>query len=1332
MTDPCAPQIESFLRGCKLVLVAVVLLGRVGSGHAGPALLSFETSAGPVTPAFLPEVLVYDQAIPATTHAIALEPRPLGAPPNAYQIHLNGAPPRTALPGPTLAMGPSRAVMGVTPQGAVIVWGGGSDAYTPPADANANVVAVALATTHALALKSDGSLLTWGPASDDLAIPTGADSGIVAIAADENASFALAVDGTLTGWGAAGVVPTEAASDVARVTAAHGSRAVVKTDGSVVVWGNVTSPPPAAQSDVLDVALGVDFALALKRNGTVVVWGAAGSPVISQLPALGELHIVAIAAGANHALALTAQDRVIAWGNNSFGQLQIPASATRDVVAIASRGNNAAALLREGSVVTWGYFNSRYPGDGDVWVVPFASDRRLAWPLSAQLPLRSGRNHITLGLVAAPGRAKSNALLAPGSLRNLAVTPDGGVHEALAFADGTAPAPVPALNEIAAVFSGAYGEYALTIRGTPRRLSGASLPLELDSEWFAKIDAIAIGQTHALALTRSGYLTLWGDLPAPPADARVGILAIASGAHHALALRSDGRVIAWGTENSFGELDVPAAARADIIAIAARGHRNLALRADGLVIAWGQIDAAHDLPPPSAQTGVVAIALGAKASLALKADGTVVAWGDEPDAILLPPPSAQTGVVAIAAGDHQKLALLADGSVVAWGATPGGEPALQPAFPALLDAPVRRYHLRIDHRFPAAALDHLASAPGPLTPTFDSDTTAYALAASTHSPTLSLHTLPVSTHGRVSLSGRPHAATGPTLVFRGIGGVAIRPDGSVSTWGEEQPVAPPAAQSDVVALATNDFHVLALKADGTLFTWGDSGHVYGAPPTAKAVAIAANYNYSLALLENGSLVGWGDSSAAPLTHLPADTANLVAIAAGTYHAMALRRNGSVIVWGAGVFQAPHDELSDVVAIAAGGSHNLALRSDGRVVAWGRNTYGQSTVPPAATYGVVAIAAGRDHSLALKADGSVITWGGDPWWQTAVPAAARSGVVAIVASPFGCAAVRADGTVVRWGGVPLIPDELQGQFALPASAPLPLELGANSIAVALTARDDSTTRTYTLAVNRVAAPALALTAGVGTTEAFWLSDGAERYDLGVRRVGAVSTPQTFTVLNSGTADLVLSAADLTGNHAAEFEVGGLVLPATLAPGASTTFDVTVAPGALGSRWATLRLHANLPHGGPHHLPLLATGITIASELAAWRSIRFTHTELTNPALEATVWGNLADPDADGLPNLLEYALQTAPKTATASPLVTGLDTTEPGSPQLTLTYKRVKRALLAGLLYEVEWSDTLAADSWSVSGVSERVVGSTSTAETIVASVPAGSERRFLRLRVIAP
>ncbi len=73
---------------------------------------------------------------------------------------------------------------------------------------------------------------------------------------------------------------------------------------------------------------------------------------------------------------------------------------------------------------------------------------------------------------------------------------------------------------------------------------------------------------------------------------------------------------------------------------------------------------------------------------------------------------------------------------------------------------------------------------------------------------------------------------------------------------------------------------------------------------------------------------------------------------------------------------------------------------------------------------------------------------------------------------------------------------------------------------------------------------------------------------------------------------------------------------------------------------------------------------------------------------------------------------------------------PGSPQLT--YKRVKRAVLAGLLYEVEWSDTLAADSWSVSGVSERVVGSTSTAETVVASIPAGAERRFLRLCVTAP
>jgi hypothetical protein len=115
-----------------------------------------------------------------------------------------------------------------------------------------------------------------------------------------------------------------------------------------------------------------------------------------------------------------------------------------------------------------------------------------------------------------------------------------------------------------------------------------------------------------------------------------------------------------------------------------------------------------------------------------------------------------------------------------------------------------------------------------------------------------------------------------------------------------------------------------------------------------------------------------------------------------------------------------------------------------------------------------------------------------------------------------------------------------------------------------------------------------------------------------------------------------------------------------------------------------------------------------------------------AVPADRRGPLDDPDGDGLPNSLEYALG-------GNPIATG-DTVRPvlavtpAADALTLTYRRLR----ADLDYRVETSTTLAPDSWSSAGVDQ---GSAALGGEVTASVPvdAGSERRFLRLRVeLAP
>ncbi|MBL4605688.1 MAG: VCBS repeat-containing protein, partial [Flavobacteriaceae bacterium] len=143
----------------------------------------------------------------------------------------------------------------------------------------------------------------------------------------------------------------------------------------------------------------------------------------------------------------------------------------------------------------------------------------------------------------------------------------------------------------------------------------------------------------------------------------------------------------------------------------------------------------------------------------------------------------------------------------------------------------------------------------------------------------------------------------------------------------------------------------------------------------------------------------------------------------------------------------------------------------------------------------------------------------------------------------------------------------------------------------------------------------------------------------------ATIKTYTIQNTGTAALTISSIASSGTNAADFVVGGITLPATIAAGANSTFTVTLTTTTSGEKTATVTVNNDNCDEGTY---------TFAVKVASW------NTAIWTGALSSTWsvignWNNNVVPTADysvTIPNVattpdITSAVQVANLTIDAS-------------------------------------------------------------------------------------
>lgn len=259
-------------------------------------------------------------------------------------------------------------------------------------------------------------------------------------------------------------------------------------------------------------------------------------------------------------------------------------------------------------------------------------------------------------------------------------------------------------------------------------------------------------------------------------------------------------------------------------------------------------------------------------------------------------------------------------------------------------------------------------------------------------------------------------------------------------------------------------------------------------------------------------------------------------------------------------------------------------------------------------------------------------------------------------------------------------------------------------------------------------ATATTSPAGLTVAFTY-DGSSTAPTNAGSYAVVGTITGSSYTGSANGTLVIAKASqtisFTGPADQGFTSSPIALSATATSNLAVSFSVVSGPATVNGSSLTLTgagtvvVQASQAGNSNYNA---ATSINqtfvVAANFESWRLANFTAPELadTNVSGPSAVYG------ADGLSNLVKYALGLAPKTDT----VAGLPQVTVANGEWVFTYTRP--SAITDVTYAVETSTNLS--TWSTTGVTHELVSSTGGVATWRARYPVSSaSTAFFRLVV---